>query len=118
MALRGSAKLNEYPVNLQAIVNPALDIGIPDGDVLLGFASAVVGPDAAALGKARAALVDRLGGDALVASSIIAANFSRNDRLADAIGIPLESVFVEQGADFRGELGFDDFRSARNSLDG
>ena len=110
--------MKEYPVNLQAMVDPTLDIGIPDGDVLLAFASAVVGPDTGELERARVALVDRLGGDALVASSVIAANFSRNDRLADAIGIPLESVFVEEGSDFRGDLGFDDFLSARNSLDG
>ena len=116
MVLRGSGKLNDYPADLRAIVDPTFDIGIPDGDVLLAFATAVVGPDVGALDRARAALVERLGGDALVAASVIAGNFSRNDRVADAIGIPMEAEFLEQSADFRADLGLNDFLSARSSL--
>ena len=78
----------------------------------------MVGADAAALKRARSALVDRLGGDALVAASVIAGNFSRNDRIADAIGIPMEAEFLQLSADFRADLGLNDFLSARSSLGG
>ncbi len=118
MVLRGSGKLEDYPVDLRAIIDPTYAIGIPDGDVLLAFASTVVGGDLAALDSARAALVARLGGDALVAAAVIAGNFSRNDRVADAIGIPMEAEFMGQSADFRADLGLNDFLSARSSLGG
>ena len=78
----------------------------------------MVGADAAALKRARSALVDRLGGDALVAASVIAGNFSRNDRIADATGIPMEAEFLQLSADFRADLGLNDFLSARSSLGG
>ena len=94
MVLRASAELSGYKVNIRAIIDPSEGIGIPDGDCLLAFASTVLGTDAEALANARNVLVERLGGEALVAASLIAGNFSRNDRIADAIGIPMEADFL------------------------
>lgn len=116
MALRESAKIKNLPIQLKGIVNPDIDIGIPGGTTLVKFASAIVGMDLPELTRARGILVNSLGIDALVASSVIAGNFSRNDRIADATGIPLEAEFLEQSSNFRAELGFNDFLSARNSL--
>ena len=116
VALRESASIKNQPVQLKGIVDPDVDIEIPAGTTLVKFASAIVGMDSNELARARGALVNSLGIDALVASALIAANFSRNDRIADATGIPLEAEFLEQSSDFRAELGFNDFLSARNSL--
>ena len=63
-------------------------------------------------------LVERLGGEALVAASLIAGNFSRNDRIADAIGIPMEADFLNKSEDFREDFGINGFLSARNTLGG
>ncbi|MCZ6892721.1 MAG: hypothetical protein O7H40_01575 [Gammaproteobacteria bacterium] len=116
VVLRGSAEAAGHQVNIRAIIDPSEDIGIPDGDRLLAFAGTVLGTDTEALANARNALVERLGGDALVAASLIAGNFSRNDRVADAIGIPMEADFLNKSEDFREDLGINGFLSARNTL--
>ncbi len=115
VALRASAELRGYKVKIRAIIDPSEGIGIPDGDLLLAFASTVIGTDAEALANARNALVKRLGDDALVAPSVIAGNFSRNDRVADAIGIPMEADFLNKSQDFREDFGINRFLSARNT---
>lgn len=113
--LRASAAANNIPVNLAAVTNPALDSGIEHGDVLLAFADAVTGADHGAVETARARLLERMGPRALVEAAAIAANFTMNDCAANAIGIPLEGVFLTDTATFRRELGIDDFPSARNT---
>ena len=118
MVLRASAELSGYKVNIRAIIDPSEGIGIPDGDCLLAFASTVLGTDAEALANARNVLVERLGGEALVTASLIAGNFSRNDRIADAIGIPMEADFLSKSEDFREDFGINGFLSARNTLGG
>jgi hypothetical protein len=115
VVLRASAEAEGHTVNIRAILDPSEDLGYPDGDVLLAFATGVVGADAAALAGARERLVERMGGEALVAAALIAGNFSRNDRIADAIGIPLEAQFLAMSEDLREELGINRFRSARNT---
>ena len=39
------------------------------------------------------------------------------DRIANAVGIPLEKNMVAMSEDFRGALGINDYYSARNTLD-
>lgn len=103
-------------LDLRGIVDRNVPLGIAGAEALLDFADTLLGPDPAALERARARLVETLGEDALTAAAAIAANFSRNDRIANATGIALEPMFVEQGADFIAALGLDRFHSARNSL--
>lgn len=117
MVLRESGRASELDVNLRALVDRDLEIGVPEGGALLAFCDALLLADAEALTRARDALVAAMGGEAVVAASIIAANFSKNDRVANATGIPLEAMFIRDSEDFRASLGIDDYRSARNSLD-
>ena len=113
--LRASAEANNVAVNLAAVMNSTLDSGIEHGDALLAFADAVTGTDPAALDATRVDLLERMGPRALVEAAAIAANFSTNDRAANAIGIPMESMFLGDSVAFRKELGIDDFPSARNT---
>lgn len=113
--LRASAAAKNVAVNLSAVTNSSLDSGVEHGDVLLAFADAVTGPDHAAMEKARAGLLQRMGPRALVEAAAIAANFSMNDRAANAMGIPMESMFLNDSADYRRELGIDSFPSASNT---
>jgi len=102
--------------DIEALVNPTLEIGVDGGRVLLGFADALLGPDLAELNRARAALAAELGAAAVAAASIIAGNFTKNDRIANGIGIPSDPMFVEKTADFRERLGLLEYRSAKNTF--
>jgi len=115
--LRASAEAKNIPVNINATIDSSLDSGVEHGDVLLRFVDAVCGPDNQAVEPARTALLDRMGPAALVEAAAIAANFSTNDRAANAIGIPLEGMFLVGSATYRKELGIDDYPSARNTPD-
>lgn len=114
--LRASAAKNGLEVNLLAITDRNVELGMENGAVLLAFADACVGNDAIALNHARAELVAKMGGNALVQASAIAGNFSMNDAAANAIGIPMESLFLGDSEDYRQDLGINDFPSARNTL--
>ena len=114
--LRASAKKNSIPVNLRAMTDRSQDLGMENGAVLLNFADACVGDDVSALHQARAELVNKMGSGALVQAAAIAANFSMNDTAANAIGIPIESMFLGDSEDYRAELGINDYPSARNTL--
>ena len=112
--LRASAEAKNIPVNLTCVVDPSVDSGIENGDVLLRFADAVCGADVASLEIARTELLERLGPAVLVE---VAGHFSINDRAANAIGIPMESFFLNGSETYRKELGIDDYPSARNTPD-
>ncbi|MGR8946977.1 MAG: hypothetical protein ACU84Q_02960 [Gammaproteobacteria bacterium] len=114
--LRASAKKNGLAVNLKAMADRSLDLGLENGEILLAFADACVGNDVGVLNEARAALVNKMGSGALVQAAAIAGNFSMNDTAANAIGIPMESMFLGDSEDYRAELGINEYLSARNSL--
>lgn len=116
MVLRESGRRLGKEFELTGILRPELDTGVDGGGVLISFADAVLGTDVAELDRARIALEARLGADAVVAASAIAANFSKNDRIANAIGIPMDPPFLKGSEDFRERLGINAFRSARNTL--
>lgn len=115
--LRASAAANNISVNLKAVADSTVKSRIENGEALLAFADAVSGPDHAAIIGARAGLLECMGPGALVQASAIAANFSMNDRAANAIGIQMEAMFLDGSEDYRLSLGLNDFPSARNTLD-
>ena len=80
------------------------------------FADALMKPDTAALATARTAIAERLGPEAVTSASLIGANFSMLDRVANAIGISVDSMIVKPTADFREALGINAFPSAVNTL--
>ena len=65
---------------------------------------------------ARASLENVLGATAIPAASAIAANFSKNDRIANGLGIPHDPIMVKTTKDVREQLGLDNFKSAINTL--
>ena len=104
-----------YEVNLRALVDRQLDIQFPGGNKLLAFSDAVLGSDLAELDKARSALEKSLGPAAVSAASIIAATFTKNDRVANGTGIPAEPRMMEGTGDIRELLGLKKFKSAINT---
>jgi len=81
--------------------------------LLAAFAEAVVGDDGDALARARAALIDAMGTDALVDASAVAAIFNAIDRVADSTGCPIDEDRLAPTADFREALGIAAFPSGR-----
>ena len=88
---------------------------MPGGALLLAFADAVIGPDRATLDAARSALAEGLGPAAVPAAAAIAANFSKNDRIANGAGIPLDAMILNVTEDIREQLGLNEYRSAVNT---
>jgi hypothetical protein len=103
-------------VNPEALVRPELDTGVPSGDLLLEFAAAIIGTDLAALDKARTALAEALGPTAVSGASAVAANFSKNDRVANGIGIPIDDMVFKGTEDLREQLGLNAYKSAENTF--
>ncbi|MBO22385.1 MAG: hypothetical protein CMM26_08465 [Rhodospirillaceae bacterium] len=103
-------------MNPQALVRPEQDIGVPHGNLLLTFAEAVIGTDRASLDAARATLAEALGPAAISGASAIAGNFTKNDRVANALGIPVDPPVLKGTEDLREQLGLNDYASAQNTF--
>ena len=113
--LRESGKTEGRDYELAGALDAATDSGVENGSMLVRFAAAVVGDDGAALTDARATLLDAMGSDAVVSASLIAANFSMLDRVANGIGISLDDAILKGSADIREALGINAYPSAANS---
>ncbi len=97
-------------------MRPEQDIGVPHGNLLLTFAEAVIGTDRASLDAARATLAEALGPAAISGASAIAGNFTKNDRVANALGIPVDPPVLKGTEDLREQLGLNDYASAQNTF--
>jgi hypothetical protein len=91
------------------------DGGVPHGGLLIDFAEAVLGEKDSALTRTRSALAAGLGPAALVDAAGIVGLFNAIDRVADAVGIPLEPEKAAASADFRAALGLDRFSVAERA---
>ena len=93
------------------------DDGVKHGRELSAFARAVLGGDPDELHRARGEIRSLVGEAALVDAAAVIANFSMVDRVADAIGIPLDFEVDIATAKLRSELGIDALSTARNTPD-
>ncbi len=116
MALRESGRVIGKDFNLLGLVEPDIEIGVDGGTVLRNFADAVLGDDPDRLNRARMAVSEQLGPDAVAVSAIIAGCFSNSDRVANSLGLPTEAMTLEATEDFREALGINAYRSAAPSL--
>ena len=103
-------------INLRALVDPTQQSGVPGGAELLEFSEAVIGPDRERLDAARDVLALTLSPAAVSGAAAIAGNFSKNDRIANGCGIPVDSIVMNITEDIRADLGLNDFRSAINTF--
>lgn len=92
------------------------DSGIPGGSELLEFAEALIGRERHRLDTARKTLQERLDPATVTAASAIAGNFSKNDRIADATGIPIDPSDLDTTIEMRDQLGLNNFKSAANTF--
>ena len=97
------------------MIDRELDIGFPGGNELLDFSDALLGSKKSELDTARLALSKFLGAAAVSAAAIIAATFTKNDRVANGTGIPAEPRMMEGNDDIRELLGLNNYKSAINT---
>ncbi len=76
----------------------------------------MIGTDRVRLDTARAALAQAQSPATVTGAAAIAGNFSKNDRIANAIGIPVDQRELEPTREVRAQLGLDDFASAQNTF--
>jgi hypothetical protein len=79
--------------------------GVTHGKELLAFAEALRIGDDASLDRARREVVDAMGVAAFVEAAGVAAQFNGIVRIADATGIPIDSVDDEFTKEIQAELG-------------
>ena len=87
---------------------------MPHGAEIVRFGEAVTrGSDD--MEEARSALFTAVGAEAFAEAACIVAIFNGLVRTADASGIPLDEGTRAATADFRGELGLEDYAGASNT---
>ncbi len=114
--LRESTSRLNLEVDLHAITDRSVDLGMKNSKELLDFADAVVGANEKELEEAREALHVAMGPAGVVRASAIAGCFSMNDAVANAIGIRLDGPILLGTVDFRQDCGINEYPSARNSI--
>lgn len=115
--LRVSAQTTGNDIEIDAVNGNAESAGsgVPHGAELIRFAEALARRDAGALSEARAALLAAAGPAVLVDAAGVAANFQRMVRIADPIGIPVDSIDSDLSREIRRDLSLDRFVTARNT---
>jgi len=93
-----------------------VDTEVEHADILLAYADAIYASDSDELERTREQVHSRMGSGATIEAAATAANFSMLDRVANAVGIQIESMAIKQTEDFRGELGINQYVSAANTL--
>ena len=87
---------------------------MPHAALLVRFTEALITGSDAELAAARREVAETLGEGALVDAAAVASAFEGYTRIADATGIPTETVKIEMTDDFRAGLGADSFTGAQN----
>jgi hypothetical protein len=112
LLLRASGRTQDRNYDLSAVIGATEGGGVPDGNLLIAFAEAVLGEDDRALARARQALIEAAGPSGLVDAAAVVGLFNAIDRVADVTGIPLEPEKAAASGDFRAALDLDRFALA------
>ena len=115
--LRVSMNKTGKEVDIQVINRSVGDeSGVEFANELAEFAEAVASFDESKLAAARQVLVEAAGPAVLVDAAGVAGNFQRMVRIADSMGIPVDSMDNEISNQVRAELDLYRFKSAENSM--
>src|SRR5262245_30209900 len=108
MALRASSKRNGGDADVTAITREhADDGGVAHGALLIELADAVI-DERADPAPARRRLVEAAGAGLLVEAAAVLGIFHLNDRVADAMGAPLDELMVDYRRGLGVEMGIED----------
>ena len=118
MALRASSKKSGREADITAITREdASDAGVAHGALLIELVDAVI-DGAADPAPARRALVAAAGPGLLVEAAATLGIFHLNDRVADAMGAPLDDLMVDYRRSLGAAMGIvDQIEGRMNSTD-
>jgi hypothetical protein len=102
--LRVSGQQAGKDFDLQAVLDGAVDSGVPHGKLLVEFTEAVLDDDAGRLQRARAAILSTLGPDELVDAAGAVASFNAVVKVADGTGLQVDPFRTESADALREEL--------------
>ncbi len=108
MMLRASATATDTPLDIRFVTDRGVDPLVPGGSVLLDYVDAVLGEEPA--NAARDAVIDSMGGEALVDAAGVVANFEMMNRIADGTGMPVGGGSLARSEELRVLTGIDRFR--------
>ena len=108
-ALRAGAQAFEYPVDIRAIADPSIDIGVPGGGALMALVDAVMGVSDESPDAARQRIVDELDEPSLFDAATVYGNFEMMNRVAEATGIPIPQQAIDRERETVEALGLDRF---------
>lgn len=94
--LRESASAFAYDLDLAAVADPSIPIGIPGGTELMAFVDAVIG--GGDVSRAHAAVLDALGPEALFDAAAVIGNFQMMNRVAEVSGITVPPQAIDREA--------------------
>jgi hypothetical protein len=103
--LRASAIAFGYDIDIAAIEDPSIPVGIPGGNDLLHFVDAVMAGSPDERTDARTAIIDTLGPESLVDAASVFGNFEMMNRVAEGTGIPIPAQAIERMRDTIDALG-------------
>ncbi len=103
--LRESAIAFGYEIDLAAISDTSIPIGIPGGNLLLHLVDVIHGVSDEALRDVQTALIDQLGPEALVDAAAVFGNFQMMNRVAEGTGIPIPQQSIDRESDLVTKLG-------------
>lgn len=97
--LRESAIAFRYDLNVAAIRDPSLSIGVPGGTELLCLVDISIGISDDSIANVHSAIIELLGPEALVDAAAVFGNFQMMNRVAEGTGIPTPSQTIQREAD-------------------
>ncbi|MEE8456949.1 MAG: hypothetical protein V3S28_02770 [Acidimicrobiia bacterium] len=110
--LRVSALAFRYDLNIAAIGDPSLPIGIPGGNALLALVDAAMASSRDDVADTQTAIIDTLGPESLVDAASVFGNFEMMNRVAEGTGISIPAHAIERAKDTIDELGIDSFHKS------
>ena len=108
--LRESALAYGYDIDLAAIADPSIPMGVPGGNALLRFIDAVTETSSVDISDAQRDVIDELGPEALVDAAAVYGNFAMMNRIAEGTGIPLAWQMETREEDLIAVLDLDRFK--------
>ncbi len=110
--LGSSAIAFGYELDVAAIRDPSLPVGIPGGNDLLCLVDAVVNRSPDDLADAHENIVDALGPESLADAAGVFGNFEMMNRVAEGTGISIPAQAIERMKDTIERLGIDSFHKS------
>ena len=97
--LRWSGEIQGYDVRIEAIGGAKVEVGVPGGRELIGLVDAfLLGPEETRE-RARSAVIDVLGPEAMFDAATVFGNFEMMNRVAEGSGIGISAQRLEREAD-------------------